>query len=65
MKLIAGKTEHQAIVAELYLATLSRFPTEQEQAAAREFLADYTTPQECYEDLIWALMNSKQFLFVQ
>ncbi|MBC8351736.1 MAG: DUF1553 domain-containing protein [Planctomycetes bacterium] len=65
MKLIADDTEHAEIVKQLYLVTLSRFPTEPELAASRGFLADYLTPQECYEDLTWALMNSKQFLFVQ
>ena len=65
MKMIAGKKEHAEIVKQLYLSTLSRFPTEQVLAASRGFLADYLTPQECYEDLLWALMNSKQFLFVQ
>jgi len=44
---------------------LSRIPTERELAASRGFLDDYPTPQECYEDLLWALMNSKQFLFVR
>lgn len=65
MKLIADGKEHGDIVTQLYLATLSRLPTEDELAASRGFLADYLTPQECYEDLMWALMNSKQFLFVQ
>jgi hypothetical protein len=65
LKLIADKRQHDEIVSELYLATLCRPPTEDETAASRAFLADYSTPQECYEDLIWALMNSKQFLFVQ
>ena len=64
-KLIADKTEHDEIVKDLYLSTLSRAPTEQEMEASRGFLADYETPQECYEDLLWALMNSKQFLFVR
>ncbi|MCB9923126.1 MAG: DUF1553 domain-containing protein [Planctomycetaceae bacterium] len=65
LTLINNKAEHEAIVKQLYAATLSRFPTEQELAASREYLADYASPQECYEDLLWALMNSKQFLFVQ
>ena len=65
MKLIADQKEHGEIVAQLYLATLSRLPTEHELAASRDFLADYLTRQECYEDMLWALMNSKQFLFVQ
>jgi hypothetical protein len=63
-KLLADKQEHGEIVQALYLATLSRMPTSEELEASNDFLADYETPQECYEDLLWALMNSKQFLFV-
>jgi hypothetical protein len=63
-KLIAERKEHDAIVQDLYLTTLSRMPTSDELEASRGFLADYEAPQACYEDLFWALMNSKQFLFV-
>ena len=64
-KLLAAKTGHEAIVEELYLATLSRRPTADEQSACREFLKQSPSPKECYEDLLWALINSKQFLFVR
>ncbi len=63
-KLLTAKSTHQSIVEELYLATLARRPTSEEQAASREFLAASPSPKECYEDLLWALLNSKQFLFV-
>jgi hypothetical protein len=33
--------------------------------ASRRFLTEIENPQEVYEDLLWALINSKQFLFVQ
>ena len=63
-KLLAEKREHDEIVQDLYLVALSRVPSSEELAASKAFLADYETPRECYEDLLWALMNSKQFLFV-
>ena len=63
-KLLTAKSTHEAVVQELYLATLGRRPSPQEQAASREFLAASPSPKECYEDLLWALLNSKQFLFV-
>ena len=63
-KLVTAKTTHKAIVEELYLATLGRRPSPEEQAACGEFLAASPSPKECYEDLLWALLNSKQFLFV-
>ena len=64
-KLLAAKTSHEQIVEDLYLATVSRNPTHEERAACREFLDSSPSPQECYEDILWALMNSKQFLFVR
>ena len=63
-KLVTAKTTHEAIVEELYLATLGRRPSPEEQAACGEFLTASPSPKECYEDLLWALLNSKQFLFV-
>ena len=63
-KLLAAKSTHETVVEELYLATLARRPSAEEQAACREFLAASPSPKECYEDLLWALLNSKQFLFV-
>mgnify|MGYP002844935455 CR=1 FL=1 len=63
-KLLAAKSEHANIVEELYLATLARRPSAEEVAACQEFLATSPSPKECYEDILWALLNSKQFLFI-
>ena len=52
-------------VEELYLATLSRPPTAPEAAAAAEIVAACPTPTEGLQDLLWALINSKHFLFVR
>ena len=60
----AGKP-HDEIVDELYLAALSRLPTDEERQASRELLAESTNAGEFYQDLLWALINSKQFLFVR
>jgi len=64
-KLVAANKPGDEIVEELYLAALSRSPSDDERQASRELLADATSPAEFYQDLIWALMNSKQFLFVR
>ena len=47
-----------------YMAALNRYPTSEEQAAVEEFLTQYPSEKECFEDLLWALINSKDFLFV-
>lgn len=62
--LVTAKKPHEEIVNELYLATLSRRPTAVEMDLSKQFLAESSSPTECYQDLLWALMNSKQFLFV-
>lgn len=64
-KLLAAKKPHEEIVMELYLATLCRPPTDQELALSRTFLDQAPDAKQCYEDLQWALINSKQFLFVR
>lgn len=63
-KLIAANATPQAVITELYLATLCRRPTAEEIAAGEQFLAESPNPTECYQDLLWVLINSKQFLFV-
>jgi hypothetical protein len=63
-RLLAAKTSSEKIIGEIYLATLSREPTQAERENAARFLKDSQSPRECYEDLQWALINSKEFLFV-
>lgn len=49
---------------ELYGVALSREPGLDELLVAESFLlAADGTPQEAYEDLIWSLINTKEFLF--
>lgn len=50
-------------VRELYLVALSRSPTTQEQEVALNHIAKTEKKQEAYEDVIWALINTKEFLF--
>lgn len=63
-KLSRQYTDDEPIIRELYLAALSRRPTEQELAAAREHLQGASqTRRENVEDLTWALINSLEFVF--
>jgi hypothetical protein len=63
-RLAAENKPHDEIIDDLYLATLSRLPTDAERQASRELLLDAPSAAEFYQDLLWALVNSKQFLFV-
>ena len=57
--------ENRELITELYLRTLSRFPTEKELATAEAYLAESPKRREGSEDLLWALISSRAFLFVQ
>ena len=63
--LLKEQRAHEDIVTEVYLAALGRRPSEVEMATSRTHLANSPSPKEYYEDLMWALMNTKQFLFVR
>jgi hypothetical protein len=51
------------IVDELYLRTLSRFPDERERAHCKKVFASATDRREATEDLLWALLNSREFVY--
>lgn len=58
-----GRTPRE-IVQGLYLAILSRYPTETEmQTVAGYFRASAGRPREAALDLAWALLNSPEFLY--
>ena len=51
-------------IRELYLRALSREPTPSEASVALEYLIQKSNHvREAYEDLIWGVVNSKEFLF--
>lgn len=64
-KLVASQKPAAELVSELYLATLSRRPAPPEIESANALIAESPSPTEAYQDLLWALINSKQFLFVR
>jgi hypothetical protein len=48
---------------ELYLCVYSREPAPDELQVALNHLAKHTNKQLAYEDILWALINTKEFLF--
>lgn len=69
-----GRSEEDGIN-EIYLNAFSRLPTDEEFSIARDHLLkprtnsagnpldERTAKRQGYEDLIWAIMNTKEFLF--
>ncbi len=57
------KMQPEELATELYLMTLSRLPSKTELETAKTHLTDKTTRREDTEDLLWALISSRSFLF--
>jgi hypothetical protein len=54
----------EAGLRQLYLTALSRRPTTEELDALNEYLANHQDDKKAaYEDIVWALINTKEFLF--
>jgi hypothetical protein len=54
---------HEEKVQELYLWVYARPPVEEELQVALAHLEKSENKQQAYEDVIWALLNTKEFLF--
>jgi hypothetical protein len=51
------------VLTELYLTILSRRPTPQEKAAVAEYIQKTTAKRDAFFDVVWALINSSEFLY--
>lgn len=61
-KALTGTTTDEQLVSMLYINVLSRYPNDQEKAAAYAALKDGVRTQRA-EDLLWALLNKVDFFF--
>jgi hypothetical protein len=62
-QLEAANRAPRDIVEDLYLRTLSRYPDTEERATAETALAKASNARQGMEDIFWALLNSKEFLY--
>jgi hypothetical protein len=61
-EIAAGKSAEE-LIRSVYLSTLQRTASETELARAGSYFAEAANPKEAAEDLMWALINSPEFLF--
>lgn len=61
--LVEKKLTDEAAIKELYLTTLSRYPTSLDLKNCRTILASASDRQTGLEDILWALINGREFLF--
>ena len=61
--LLANSTSRQQIIEELYLAALSRHPSERERTEVEEWIIQRSSSRESWEDLAWSLISSREFTY--
>jgi hypothetical protein len=62
-KLIAAKKNDKEILNDLFLTTLSRTPNDTEESKMLGHVSASSDRRRAWEDVHWALINSKEFLF--
>lgn len=63
-ELIKAQKDNNKLVEEIYLVTVSRFPTDGERRIVLDFIGDDPKKRTvAIQDFLWAMMNTKEFLF--
>jgi hypothetical protein len=61
-RLMAQSAKAEEILDELYLAALCRQPTAAERASILAHVNRASVPRDAWQDVAWAILNSKEFL---
>jgi hypothetical protein len=61
--LLAAETPPDQIIDKLYMAAVSRIPTEEEKATLNTYVGNAENKREALEDVFWSMLNSKEFIF--
>ncbi|MSU78661.1 MAG: DUF1553 domain-containing protein [Gemmataceae bacterium] len=61
--LLKAKQKNEQVVEDLYLSTLSRLPNQDEIDRANRWIREAPNVREGLQDLLWTLLNSREFLF--
>jgi hypothetical protein len=60
---LRGVTDDRKVVEELYLSTLSRFPGKAEMGEMIRYRAECESREAWLEDVLWSLLNMREFIF--
>ncbi len=60
--ILSENPENPEAIEALYLQVLSRTPTEEEQETCLTFLDEVANRREAFEDILWVLVNSTEFI---
>ena len=61
-RILRDNKDDRDALSELYLAVLAREPSKHEVEICETYLKEVTPRSEAYEDLMWSLLNSSEFL---
>ena len=61
-KEVASEVQTDKVIEEAYLRTVSRFPTESERHLASNYISNSEDIETGIKDLMWALINTKEFM---
>jgi hypothetical protein len=62
-RLLKEVRDDRALVEELYLSALSRYPTAEEMQAQLDHVAGSASRQAGFQDVLWSLLNVREFIF--
>ena len=62
-KLLDEKKSPQEIIESFYIRALTRKPSEAEMKSLMEIVTTAENPQQGLDDVFWAVLNSREFLF--
>jgi hypothetical protein len=61
-KLLSEQPDADRRIEELYLTTVSRMPTDSERATCREYVEARASSLAAYQDVLWSLLNTREFI---
>ena len=61
-KVDVASIDTEKIVRQAYLRTVSRYPSDQELATARRYIESSEDTLGGIRDVLWALLNTKEFI---
>jgi hypothetical protein len=63
-RLLEQMSDDKAVVEELYLSTVSRYPTAAELERTLDYVSGAVDRRQAFEDVLWALINLREFVFI-
>ena len=61
-RLLNEVTNNEDLIVELYLKALAREPSDEEIATCLDYVKEVGNRREAFEDILWSLVNSTEFL---